>query len=552
MALIVTVIAAIAEGVFFTWLGCWKLHIPLTLTSSGSVAYWLIPILGIFITIRFCFSLFSRYNFHRVFIFIPILLYFFVLIIGGCFSSALFNASRYAGQFKMPGGAEFKEQDLPPFDPAQLPWISERQAVVLGDKLLGQLGAIGSSVAVKDYTCQEVRGKLYWIAPILHKNFWTYNANKGGTPGFVMVSMTNNDDVALITQLNGKDLKLKVQPEGHAAWGDKLQRIVYNYDPGALTGPYAFEIDDDLRPHWIIPVYKNTIGWGGKEVISIITVDAASGELNKYALDEIPEWIDRVQPMEFIETQLANWGKYRGGYWNRIFGKIGLLQSDPGNALVYRNGDCYLFDSLTSYEGADEATVGFVLVKMRTKDVQYFNLAGATEDAAKASALGDERVRHLRYTPNFPLPTMIEGLPTYFFGLEDPGSNITKMFALVNIAKHQTVGIGNTIQAAKTDYLTKLRLSGQTSLYTPQADLFEITGRLLRWGQYFRNGETYYSFIVDGARDRILVSGGEALEAPITQTGDRVSVKAMRTDENLWGVVSFDNLEFDQAPPELP
>jgi hypothetical protein len=141
---------------------------------------------------------------------------------------------------------------------------------------------------------------------------------------------------------------------------------------------------------------------------------------------------------------------------------------------------------------------------------------------------------------------MLEGQPTFFFALKDPRSRITKMFALVNIAKHQLVGIGASIQAARTDYLAKLRVNGQVPLNTPYAELFETQGRLLRWGHYTQGGETFYSFVMDGVEDRIFIAGTSFPEAPISAAGDRVRLRAMKTDESIWTVVNFDNLEFDQ------
>jgi hypothetical protein len=456
----------------------------------------------------------------------------------------MLNAERYAAQLQVPEAVKMTEQDLPVFDPAQLPWIDEAQAAVLGDKVLGQLGAIGSSVEIAEYTRQAVNGVLYMVAPILHKDFWAYSRNPAGTPGYIMVSMTDSDDVRLITQIGGKDIKIRIQPEGHAAWGDKLERVIYNFKSSLLRGDWMFEIDDDLNPYWVVPIYKKTIGWGGSELSSIVIVNAISGETNQYEPEAAPKWVDRVQPVTFIESQLANWGKYRGGYWNTMFGKVGMLQSDPGNALVYKDGECYLFDSLTSYRGSDESTVGFILVNLRNKSVKHFDLAGATEEAAILSALGDDRVKHLRYQGNFPLPTVVDGQYTYFIGLQDPSSHITKMFALVNIEKHQIVGIGNTRQAARMDYLVQLRSRGQGSFGSLAGDLVEISGRVLRIGAYTQGGESYFRIIIEGAEDRLLITDASQIDVPVTQAGDRVKVSVIQTGEPVWSVIRFDNLEF--------
>ncbi len=548
MKKVVSFIVAAIWCVLFLWLGVWKYNIPFSFGSFGSFAYYGVLAFGIPLTIVF-FGFTDEYNESTYWLTaIPAGIFLVITIIGVVSSSEMFHAYDYASQIDISDPTPFGDGDIAPFDPLQIPWVSEEYANVLGDKLIGTLGAVGSSVELGEYVRQDVNGELFFVAPILHSGFWKYNANPSGTAGYVMVSMTDDNDVRLV-----EDYKIKVQPSGHAAWGDKLERIVYNAVPGGLRYEYKFEVDDDLHPWWVVPIYENQIGpWGGKEITKVVLVDATNGRnVSVYNLGDVPDWVDRIYPSKLLEVQIANWGKYSRGFKNTLFGKTGMLQSDKGNTMVYSDGDCYLFDSLTSYGGADESTVGFVLTNLRTKETRYFSLAGATEHAACQSALGDERVKAQNYSAIFPIPTMIEGQPTYFIPLADPGSAIIKSFALVNIEKHHVVGIGTTIREVERDYRAKLRGSSSASLYTPSADLLEVTGKILRWGAYTEGGSTYYLFVVEGHEEKLFLTDTSATEAMITREGDRVKLMVLVTENASWTVFDFDNLEFEQTLSEV-
>ncbi len=530
---------------FLLWLGMWKFKLPLTVRNPIAFLYYGAVLLILVAPICFytyVYNLGHRQQYCK-FSFIPLLLYFMVILIGGLSMLAIFNARRYASQISIPEALPFAEGDLAPFDPAQIPWIDEAYASVLGDKLIGTLGAVGSSVELGEYVRQDVNGELFFVAPILHAGFWKYNANPSGTQGYVMVSMTDDNDVRLMS-----DYRIRVQPSGHAAWGDQLERIVWQAAPTRTTCECKFEVDDNLHPWWVVPLEEPQIGlWAGPDITGVVLVDATDGKnVQVYDVDDVPTWVDRIYPSTLIERQLQNWGQYSNGFWNTWFGKVGMLQSDEGNVVVYSNDDCYLFDSLTSYGGADESTVGFVLTNLRTKEVVHFSLAGATEFAACQSALGDERVKAQNYSATFPLPTMIEGRPAYFISLADPVSSIIKSFALVDVEKYQIVGIGTTIREVERDFCAKRQQLGVSSTYASSSDSLDITGEIKRWGAYAQGGNTYYLFVVVGHEDKLLLADASMPEAAITREGDRVKLQAMATKGSSWMVLSFDNLEFTQ------
>jgi hypothetical protein len=93
--------------------------------------------------------------------------------------------------------------------------------------------------------------------------------------------------------------------------------------------------------------------------------------MRSYTIAKTPKWVDRIQPLEFIEDQLNDWGEYVHGYWN--FSNADKLQITEGLTLVYgKDSKSYWYTGLTSV-GKDESAVGFVLVDTRTKETTFIN-----------------------------------------------------------------------------------------------------------------------------------------------------------------------------------
>ena len=58
---------------------------------------------------------------------------------------------------------------------------------------------------------QKVNNELYWVAPLLHSGFFKWLNNREGTPGYVLVSATNERDVKLVQTVNNQPVKIKYQ-----------------------------------------------------------------------------------------------------------------------------------------------------------------------------------------------------------------------------------------------------------------------------------------------------------------------------------------------------
>ncbi|WP_396177535.1 hypothetical protein [Flavobacterium sp.] len=436
---------------------------------------------------------------------------------------------------KVEEGKDLKNH-IAPISLDEIRVVDERLAMLLGEKIIGSQPSLGSQAEIGDFTIQKVNNKLYWVAPLLHTGFLKWFNNSEGTPGYVMVSATNERDVKLVQEINGKPIKIKYQPE--AFFGSEIQRHVYlsgNTTVG-LTD-FSFEIDDEGMPFWVVTTYTKKIGFGGSDATGTLVVNAQSGEIKHYSLTETPLWVDRIQPIHFIEEQLSDWGEYVQGYWN--WSNENKLQTTEGLTLVYgENQKSYWYTGLSSV-GKEESTVGFVLVDTRTKESTYYKQSGATEYAAQSSAEG--KVQEKGYRASLPIPYVINNIPTYVMTLKDDGG-LVKMFAMVSINDYTIVGVGNTMRETLMAYKNVYNMADNgvdSKSLTPKKNLSSVVTRI---SNDIKNGNSFYYFMVKDNPSIFVGSSQLSNELPITTVGDSIRIQFDVDMEQIIDVSVFDNL----------
>lgn len=413
--------------------------------------------------------------------------------------------------------------------------VDQSLANLLGDKVLGAQPALGSQVRLGTFNIQKVRNGLYWVAPLLHSGFFMWNQNEEGTNGYVMVNASNERDVKLVQEVNGKKVRIKYQPEGY--FNDFLERHLYLngfYNVG-LTD-YSFEIDDDGVPYWVVTKYQKTIGFSGENATGVVLVNTETGKCEEYGIENTPAWVDRIQPDYFIENQLNDWGNFVKGYWN--FSNESKLQITQGMTLVYgEDNNSYWYTGLTSV-GADEATVGFVLVNTRTKKAVWYKQSGATEAAAQKSARG--KVQEKRFSASQPVPYNINNIPTYVMTLKDDGG-LVKMFAMVAIEDYTIVGVGNTLTETLMAYKNAFNTAGNKINPKSTTRKQILNSVILRISSDVKNGNSFYYFTVDGKPNIFIGSSQISNELPVTLTGDSIAISYDDDTQGLIDISSFKN-----------
>jgi hypothetical protein len=414
--------------------------------------------------------------------------------------------------------------------------VDEELAMLLGEKIIGSQPSLGSQTEIGAFTIQKVNDELYWVAPLLHTGFFKWYNNSEGTPGYVMVSATNERDVKLIQNVKGKPVKIKYQPG--AFFGSRIDRHVY-FNGYATVGleDFNFEIDDNGHPYWIVTKYQKRIGFAGNDATGVLVVDAQTGVIKEYDIANTPLWVDRIQPISFIEEQLNDWGEYVHGYWN--WSNENKLMTTEGLTLVYgENHKSYWYTGLSSV-GKEESAVGFVLVDTRTKEATYYRQSGATEFAAQSSAEG--KVQEKGYHASLPIPYLINNIPTYVMTLKDDGG-LVKMFAMVSINDYTIVGVGNTMRETLMSYKNVYNMADNGIDPAAVSTKKSFKSVVTRIENDVKNGNSFYYFTIKDYPNIFVGSSQLSNELPVTMVGDSINVAFDVDLEEVIDVSSFDNL----------
>lgn len=418
--------------------------------------------------------------------------------------------------------------------------VDQSLATILGDKVLGAQPALGSQVYLGTFNIQKVGTELYWVAPLLHSGFFKWYKNMAGTNGYVMVNATNERDVKLVQEVKGKKVFVKYQSEAYFFYN--LERYLYVngfYNVG-LTD-YSFEIDDEGNPFWVVTIYKKKVGFYGEDATGVVVVDTQTGKIDKYSIADAPAWIDRIQPANFIEAQLNDWGEYVHGYWN--FSNENKLQITENVSLVYgEDNKSYWYTGLTSV-GADESTVGFILVNTRTKEAVWYKQGGATEYAAQNSAIG--KVQEKRFKATLPIPYNISGIPTYVMTLKDDGG-LVKMFAMVAIEDYTIVGVGNTLAETLMAYKNAYNMTGNKINLKNSAEKATKSSILTRISSDVKNGNSFYYFTIKDYNSIFIGSSQISNSLPISSVGDSVEISFDMDTQGIIDIGSFKNLTINK------
>lgn len=426
--------------------------------------------------------------------------------------------------------------DVAPIASSQIRIIDIETANKLAEKKIGEVPALGSETQLGEMVLQKVKDKLYYVAPLEHRGLFQWITNRSGSKGFVMVSATNPQDVKLIQNVDGKEVRLKYQTKGFIM--DFLPRYLYFHGiVNVGMTDFSFEVDDDLHPYWVVSLYRNTIGFSGAEAVGVAVVDAQTGEIKKYSQQDAPAWIDRMQPEWIVYRQIQGWGEYINGFWNSILAKTGTLRP-AGNQLhlIYGNDDkVYWYTGITS-SGKDESTVGFVLVDSRTKEAKWYKVAGATEDGAKKSAEG--QVQEKGYRAGDPILYNIYSVPTYITSLKDK-EGLLKAVAFISVENYNIVGVGSDVESALRVY--RQNLTSQGNLFVPGSEIkdVKIKGKVTRISQAVKGGESFFYFTLEGDKRIFIGTIQISSKLALTQVGDIVEVGFSESNDTVVAIREF-------------
>ncbi len=445
-------------------------------------------------------------------IMIIIILIFPVITLINCFGGPLLNSKAYYERITVIDG-NF-EDDIETVDYTKLALLDKDSSTKLGDRVMGQLTDLVSQFYVSNlYTQITYNEEILRVTPLEYGDLIKYFTNsKEGIPGYITV-----DSVTGESQLNRLENGMKYMPSAYFG-EDLMRKLRFDY-PFENFGEITFEIDDEGNPYWIVPTIDYALIGLRAETDGLIVFNPVDGTSQKYNLNEVPEWVDHVHDSELIISQLNDWGYYKNGYWNSMFGQKEVVMTTEGYNYLSLNGDTYLYTGITSV-ASDESNVGFIMTNLRTKETKFYNVAGAEEYSAMASAKG--QVQHLNYSSTFPLLINLNGKPTYLMSLKD-NAGLVKMYAFVDYTDYQKVSVTDSSLGIET--AAEIYLGNNTS--TDVTDELTLTIDDIKTGVI--DGNTYYYIKSNDIVYRASLKTNQNL-LPFLKVNDEITIKISNTE----------------------
>ncbi len=448
-----------------------------------------------------------------------------ILIVGTIFSFKIFHAQRYANLLSVEP-ADIADYNITLQD---VPLLDKDSAFLLANRKMGVLVDLVSQFSLDEYENTQINynGTPSRVLPLQYSGFFKYWNNRAeGIPGYVKVDMATQK-----AEMCNVDGGIHYSPSAY--FFKNLQFHVYWYDPTAMTDSYTFDVDDDGHPYWVVRIVKHTIGlFSGTDMRAVLLVDAVTGDIQKYALADVPAWVDTVYPADMIISQYDLHGTLHNGFWNSKIGQKEVVKTTSGYNYITYDGDVYLYTGITSVV-SDESNIGFIFTNLRTKETKQFTLPSAEEFSAMESAEG--QVQHLSYDATFPILVKVAGQPTYCMTLKDAGG-LVKLYAMVNAENYQVVVTGasinetmdnyvkalasNNIAHESADYVAETTETGDTQAVATET----ATGVILEIRSANMDGTTYYYLQLQGISGRFEIPATDK-DVIFANLGDTATVQ---------------------------
>ena len=433
---------------------------------------------------------------------------------GTILSSPIVNASKYQKLLKVENG-EFTT-DIQEVDYKQIPLLDKDSATLLGNRKMGSMIDMASQFEVDEiYSQINYNDKPVRVSPLKYASVikWVTNQSQG-IPAYIMIDMATQT-----TEL------VKLEQGIKYSTSEYFNRYIYrhlrfNY-PTYIFDELSFEIDEEGVPYWVCPVKKFNIGlFGGATIGRVVLCNAITGETIDYAIEDVPEWIDRAYTPELLIQLYDYYGTLKHGFINSVLAQKDCLVTTDGYNYLAIDDDVWVYTGVTSVSG-DESNVGFVLMNSRTMETKFYTVEGATEFSAMESAEG--QVQNLQYVATFPLLLNINGEPTYFIALKDD-AGLVKKYAMVNVQKYQVVGIGDTVSECEEEY-QELLLKEGIQIFEDTREVEEITGAITKIAQGVVEGNSHYYIMIENSKDIFDVSVVDYLDIIRYEIGDVITME---------------------------
>ena len=446
--------------------------------------------------------------------FVALIALILAIAVGSLTSWVVLRAGSYSELLPLEEGGDFAA-GVEEISYDKIPMLDADSAARLGSRKLGELSDMVSQFEIlPSYTQINYQGRPVRVTSLRYGDIIKWFTNRSeGLPAYLIIDMVTQE--AEVVRL---DEGMKYTTAEH--FGRNLYRHLRFHYPTMMFDEPVFVIDEQGTPYWVCARIVRTIGlFGGTDIKGAVLVNAITGE-SEYC-EEVPNWVDRLYSSDIIMEQYDYYGQYHNGFLNSMFGQKDVTLTTDGYNYIALNDDVYMYTGVTSVT-SDQSNIGFILSNQRTKETEFYRVAGATEYSAMESA--ESQVQQMRYEATFPLLLNIAEQPTYFMSLKG-ADGLVKMYAMVNVEQYQIVSTGATVAECEQNYRNSLAHNGLIGAGNTSIDgvLTEASGTIAEIRSSVINGNTHYYVRLEMTQVNLDFAADEVPEAVLLNPGDAIT-----------------------------
>lgn len=486
---------------------------------------WFIPI---FIIIRILDMVFLR----KVY---PVsILAIFILIIVWLFLQCIYPLTVSKNLAKLPN-VKIENGKIEDTDIDHISIIPLSAAKFKGDKVLGQIDNV-SLYRIGEYHKQKIGNEMYYVAPIEYNGYFSFKKAKH-IDYYIKVSAEKDVPAELV--------KADIKYTPSAWFGDNLERKIRQKYPDIVILNASLEPDDSGKPYYAVSYGHYEYFRSGIKVDGVILFDPSNGDMKKYDIKNVPDFVDQVIP-EDVAWDYNNWfGKYANGIINYWFSPAGVhvpteWGSDNEVAGVFKDDAYYYSTDHTNVDNKSTTMVGYSMMNSRTGEMIYYPSVKGINGQGAISIVS-KTFQKDQWKGEEPVLYSIYGTNTWLVPVVD-GNGLLREIAAVNAEDSNKVVYAETKEQLFDKYRVALASQGLGNTSpTKDSQLKTIQGKVLRVVNISTTDGTTQKLLLDSS-DKIFVLNTDVIPYSIfTKEGDTVEIKYVDTNDVNAYVKEFKN-----------
>jgi hypothetical protein len=388
-------------------------------------------------------------------------------------------------------------------------------------------------------TLQLVNGRMWYVFPLEFDGAGNKARLHAIEPGYIMVS-AEDPNAAPVEHYDGRYSMVVSLGGGQ---GSEPDRWAYSHGySGYLLDDPTLEINDQGLPYYTVTLLSPRLGWTFFAPVGVLMINAHTGQITRYGLDDIPSWVDRIYSQQ-MATTIANWyGEYaQAGFQGIGSSNANRFQVSGDPVMVYTGASHPVWRILLSSYNSDNSVSKIIEMNAATGAMRIYTpqrpmgTEGAVTQAFdNASGTGATLVKADHYQAVDLALHVIYGHLTWMATYEPQGANPSFVgigFVDAYQATANNVVFGDSKSAALQNYLVQLagEASANGAAPEPGGQYQTITGTIAAIGWDITGGQKYWYITLTGHPGEVYVgtvaSVGPALV--LAQPGDRVTIRIL-------------------------